>query len=170
MPPPVRRKRTPHNSACSHFIGTTFAESANGPQPTLGSDTELLSLVSSTFQEVDTVDSNPDNDDLFKLDEIDYNDWPPDEMHALRDTYHTVFHPDPDIHIPGSIPVDSRLYANTRLADWSTLLSAPFGNCSATYVILNSAQHVALHDLIANVEDIPHLAYLIPTALPSVIN
>ena len=29
---------------------------------------------------------------------------------------------------------------------------------------------MALHDLIANVEDILHLAYLIPTALPSVIN
>ena len=91
-------------------------------------------------------------------------------MHTLRDAYHTTFHPDPDIHIPGSVPVDPRLYANTHLADRSTLLSAPFGNCSATYLILNSAQHVALHDLIANVEDILHLAYLIPTALPSVIN
>ena len=59
MLPPVRWKRMPHNSACSHFIGTSFAESANGPQSTLGSGTELLSLVSSTFQEVDTVDSKP---------------------------------------------------------------------------------------------------------------
>ena len=59
MPPPVRRKRMPHNSACSHFIGMIFAKSANGPQSTLGSDTELLSLVSLTFQEVDTVDSKP---------------------------------------------------------------------------------------------------------------
>ena len=91
-------------------------------------------------------------------------------MHALRDAYHTMFHPDPDIHIPGSVPVDPRIYANTCLANQSTLLSAPFSNCSATYLIVNSAQHVALHNLIANVEDILHLAYLIPTALPSVIN
>ena len=74
------------------------------------------------------------------------------------------------ISISQVLYLDPKLYTNTCIADWFTLLSAPFSNCSATYVVLNFMQHVALHDLIANVEDIPHLASLIPAALPSVIN
>ena len=48
------------------------------------------------------------------------------------------------------------------------MLNAPFENCLADYLILNTMQLALFCDLIANVEDISYLAYVISITLPPV--
>ena len=70
------------------------------------------------------------------------------EPNPLKDSYHELFQPDPALDGYGLPPAN---YDNSCLGPLALQVHAPLGNWVADLLVLNTAQHAILTDLIQNV-------------------
>ena len=84
---------------------------------------------------------------------------------SLRDSYSTIFQPDP--HIPEYHSLLPRLISD-KIGESDSLAHVPISNLTATYLALNVSQLVGLRHKVQHVAIDHYLCYVIRAQLPSV--